>query len=124
MLTSVGSIGNTWICDGRQFYYKDGNITKVGSHRYANMRYVRYFIEAPLFNLQVINTVSGTAYNALTIVKILNLIFPLPPLSEQHRIVAKVDELLALCDNLKARLNYAQTIQVQLADAIVQQAVS
>ena len=24
MLTSVGSIGNTWICDGRKFYYKDG----------------------------------------------------------------------------------------------------
>jgi len=30
MLTSVGSIGNSWICDGRDFYYKDGNLTKVG----------------------------------------------------------------------------------------------
>ena len=52
------------------------------------------------------------------------MVVPLPPLSEQHRIVAKVDELMALCDDLKNRLNQAQTTQVQLADAIVEQAVA
>lgn len=49
--------------------------------------------------------------------------FPLPPIEEQHRIVAKVDELMALCDALKAHLADAQTIQLHLADAIVEQAV-
>ncbi|MGP1834162.1 restriction endonuclease subunit S [Shewanella frigidimarina] len=48
---------------------------------------------------------------------------PLAPIEEQHRIVAKVDELMALCDQLKARLSDAQTTQLHLTDAIVEQAI-
>jgi len=44
---------------------------------------------------------------------------PIPPLAEQHRIVAKVDELMALCEQLKTRLADAQITQVHLADAVV-----
>jgi len=53
-----------------------------------------------------------------------SLLLSLPPTEEQHRIVTKVNELLTLCDALKANLNQVQTIQTQLADAIVKQAVN
>ena len=53
-----------------------------------------------------------------------SLPIPIPPLSEQRRIVAKVDELMALCDALKERLVDAQTIQIHLADGIVEQTVA
>lgn len=49
---------------------------------------------------------------------------PIPPVAEQHRIVAKASELMALCDALKARLADAQITQRHLADAIVEQAVA
>jgi type I restriction enzyme S subunit len=52
------------------------------------------------------------------------MLIPVPPLAEQHRIVAKVDEFMALCDALKARIKDAQTTQIHLADAIVEQAVA
>ncbi len=52
-----------------------------------------------------------------------NTVLPIPPLAEQHRIVAKVDELMALCDQLKSRLRDAQTTQLHLADALVEQAI-
>lgn len=99
-LTSVGTIGNCWISDGREFYYKDGNITQLCSSININSNYVAYFIKSPIFSSQVSSKVSGTAYNALTIIKLNNLIFPLPPLAEQKRIVAKVEELFKLCDKL------------------------
>lgn len=41
-----------------------------------------------------------------------------------YRIVAKVDELMALCNKLKDCLNEAQTTQIQLADTIVEKAVA
>ena len=50
--------------------------------------------------------------------------FPLPPLAEQHRIVAKVDELMAICDQLKSRLTAANQLQQKLADVLVEQATA
>ncbi|XKZ88278.1 hypothetical protein ABFU51_16020 [Xanthomonas campestris pv. raphani] len=45
--------------------------------------------------------------------------FPLPPLAEQHRIVAKVDELMALCDRLDARQADADSAHAQLVQALL-----
>ena len=44
----------------------------------------------------------GTTFKEVSGKIVAGLPFPLPPLAEQHRIVAKVDELMALCDRLAA----------------------
>jgi len=49
---------------------------------------------------------------------------PIPPVAEQHRIVAKVEELMALCDAMKARLADAAETRRQLADAVVERAAA
>jgi type I restriction enzyme S subunit len=49
---------------------------------------------------------------------------PLCPANEQHRIVQKVDELIALCDQLKERLNQASETRCQLAEAVVEKGLS
>ena len=47
------------------------------------------------------------------------LLFPLPPLEEQHRIVAKVDRLMALCDRLEAQLKNQTEKQTALLNAVI-----
>ncbi len=103
-MTSVGTIGNTWIVDERQFYYKDGNITQLEREKCIDSYYVQYFIKSNHFIEQANKKASGTAYNALTIEKINNTIFPLPPLAEQKRIVEKVDIIMRMLDNLENEL--------------------
>jgi type I restriction enzyme S subunit len=65
---------------------------------------------------------AGGAQPNLNVGKIANTVLALPPLAEQHRIVAKVDELMALCDSLEVGLSEAQTTQLHLTDVIVEQA--
>ncbi|MDO8631448.1 MAG: restriction endonuclease subunit S, partial [Phycisphaerales bacterium] len=43
----------------------------------------------------------GTTFKEVSGKIVAAIPFPLPPLAEQHRIVAKVDELMALCDRLE-----------------------
>ena len=49
--------------------------------------------------------------------------FPVPPEREQHRIVAKVDELMALCDSLKADLAESRSRQARLATTLIESAL-
>ena len=63
----------------------------------------------------------GIAMIHMTKEKMEKLVLPIAPLAEQHRIVAKVDELMALCDQLEVRLKDAQSIKLQLADTVAEQ---
>jgi type I restriction enzyme, S subunit len=53
-----------------------------------------------------------------------NMLIPLPPLAEQHRIVAKVDALMALCDRLEASLTATAQTRRRLFDALLVEALA
>lgn len=82
----------------------------------SNSKLVRDSIEGPIRH--------GVGLKNLNLTELSSLRIPVPPLSEQHRIVAKVDELMALCDALKAHLTDVAETQKHLADAIVERAAA
>jgi type I restriction enzyme, S subunit len=86
-------------------------------------KYLKYTADAPILQDSIHSNKRGGAQPCLYLSEISKFPFPLPPLAEQHRIVAKVDELMALCDQLKASLATAQTTQLNLADSLVEQAI-
>ena len=83
--------------------------------------YIKLFFKKSYEELR--SFAAGGAQPNLNVGKISNTVVPIPPLAEQHRIVAKVDELMSLCDALKAKLKAAQSTQLKLADTLVEQAI-
>ena len=55
---------------------------------------------------------------------LISLPMPIPPLAEQHRIVAKVDALMALCDRLEASLTATAATRRRLLDALLAEALA
>jgi type I restriction enzyme S subunit len=60
----------------------------------------------------------------LSVGKIRSIPVALPPVSEQRRIVAKVDQLMELCDQLKTRLTQARLLNEQLANTLIEHALA
>ena len=69
---------------------------------YVTAEYIVVFLKSPYFINTGISRMTGTAgQKRVPRDYFTSSPFPLPPLAEQHRIVAKVDELMALCDRLE-----------------------
>jgi type I restriction enzyme S subunit len=69
-------------------------------------------------------TATGLTAKGIKAAKLKRLPIAIPPLAEQHRIVAKVDELMALCDRLEEQLTTAQTESRRLLEAVLHQALN
>ena len=63
----------------------------------------------------------GVSQGNLNLGLIRSFQIPLPPLGEQKRIVAKVDELMVLCDQLDANLSNSSILASKLASSVVAQ---
>ena len=74
----------------------------LNGHGLVLSRYLWVVLRSPFMVACVEENQRGQAYPAINDADFAMLPFPLPPLAEQHRIVAKVDELMALCDRLEA----------------------
>jgi type I restriction enzyme S subunit len=75
-----------------------------------SLEYLALFVNA----ISLEAYITGTAQPKMNQAKMNSIPVAVPPLPEQHRIVAKVDELMALCDELEARQEEARTTQAAL----------
>ena len=66
---------------------------------------------------------NATAQPVISGSKIYPIVIGLPPLAEQNRIVAKVDALMALCDQLEASLTTTATTRSKLLNALLHEAL-
>ena len=80
-------------------------------------RFIADSLQARLLELQGVK--AYTTVDHLSGGQISESIIALPPRAEQHRIVAKVDELMALCDRLEAQQADAESAHARLVQALL-----
>jgi type I restriction enzyme, S subunit len=88
------------------------------SHR----KYIKLFFEKIYDEIR--EQAAGGAQPNLNLSKIKSILLSLPPLAEQHRIVAKVDELMGLCDRLEAQLSTTQANSRRLLESLLHEALA
>ncbi|EMB2644350.1 restriction endonuclease subunit S [Vibrio cholerae] len=104
--------------------YESMNMRAKPFTNYLSAEYLNLFMMTALAQ-QSISSFAKEAIGQASINQgqVSSMAIPLPTFNEQKRIVLKINELLVICEELKARLKESQTTQLLLTDAIVEQVV-
>ena len=89
----------------------------------ASSKYIHISMANGSFQQSVIASSTGSATPIINRSKWEEIPVSLPPLAEQHRIVAKVDELMALCDHLASRFKAARELSAKYATVVTETAL-
>ena len=100
------------------------SVALIRPYKAIDVYYLALALRSPMCQTQIWGKVKVTAQPCLYIHRIKSLSIPIPPLAEQHRIVAKVDELMAICDKLEAQLTTTHTESRRLLEAVLHEALS
>ena len=124
LISLVGTIGKVLVLSKNfQAGIINPRLVKISLNENIIREYIKIILGSKLIQDELLERSHGSTMNVLNLGLLKELAFPLPPPREQRLIVAKVDELMALCDQLKARLTDAQNTKLHLTDAIVEQAL-
>ena len=99
LFAMIGSIGNPVIVNkDREFCVKNVALFKNYDKSKMCIEYVYWFLYREQYIMKKV--ASGGVQSFISLRVFRNYLFPLPPLEEQERIVAKIEELLPYCDQL------------------------
>ncbi len=94
-------------------------VALIPVHSEIDATFLLNVIASPYFQDRVNENLRGIAYEGLNLGLLRNFLIPIPPLAEQRRIVAKVDELMTLVDQLGAQQRERDKLAAAFAKACV-----
>ena len=100
LFAMIGSIGNpVLVKKNREFCIKNMALFKRFANTEISMRYAYWFLFYAQYKLK--KEASGGVQSFISLSRFREYLIPLPPVAEQKRIVAKLEEILPLCERLK-----------------------
>ncbi|MDO5383221.1 MAG: restriction endonuclease subunit S [Eubacteriales bacterium] len=106
MVTGVGTIGKVFIVNEIDcFYYKDASVLCFENCYHAiEPQFAKHMIDSSLLQKQIHGKTHGNTVDTITITIANNYLCVLPPLSEQKRIVNKINDLFEKIDRMEQSL--------------------
>jgi type I restriction enzyme S subunit len=122
LFAMIGSIGNPVIVDtDREFSIKNIALFKYIEKTLSNPQFLHLTLQAATLEMQ--RSASGGLQPFVSLGFLREYLVFLPPLTEQQRIVAKVDEIMAICDELDAQLKKTKADSCRLLEAVLRDAL-
>lgn len=119
LVTKSGSIGRVAVVEAEDKFSLFESVALIKVLDGISPYYLGYVI---YLNAHNEGNVKGLAVKHLHLNMLRNIIVPLPSLSEQKRIVEKVNKLMKYCDELEAKINQSKADSEKLMQAVLQEA--
>ena len=118
LFAMIGSIGNPVVVDtDKEFSIKNVALFKYYEAADSEPGFLLLYLKLVAEEMRAKAAGGVQAFVSLGFLR--NYVFPLPPLAEQRRIVAKVDQLMALVDQLETQLATSRSTAKDLLEALV-----
>ena len=121
LISCSGSVGRIAIVDANDYVMVRSAALIKHEHNFLMSSFLAYALKSPMVQFQIVEKSRTTAQSNLFLGKINEILIPIPPLVEQRRIVAKIDQLMALCDHLDQQIDAAKNKQTTLLNAVMAQ---
>lgn len=96
-------------------YWVNNHAHVIDAHDIGLLTWIEKYINS----IDLKPYVTGSAQPKMNQAKMNSILVALPPVNEQHRIVAKIDGLMTLCDTLDQQIDAATTKQAELLNALM-----
>jgi type I restriction enzyme S subunit len=121
--TTEAPLGNVCINNIDEPFALAQRVICLQPYSEISTRFVMYTLMSSDMQEMIEAQATGLTAKGIKAAKLKPLPIPLPPLAEQRRIVAKVDTLLALCDQLERQLSQADQQRRRLLEAVLAEAL-
>jgi type I restriction enzyme M protein len=124
LYTLVGSYGIPVLVDGDRPFCVQRHIGILRPSTHVDVRFLCRVMESRVVFDQATACATGIAQKTVPLSGLRKIWLPLPPFAEQRRIVAKVDELISLCDRLEAQLTVSETQNSRFLEAVLHETIA
>ena len=125
LITKDGSIGRTAVVEGDEPFCVNQSVAVMWLRScHFDRRYMQLALDCPQTQQTLLAKTEGLAIKHISVVDLGKMVWPVPPIADQHRIVAKVGQLMALCDRLEVTLTTGDKTRRHLLEALLHEALA